>query len=134
MSKWKVKNYKVAVKQASAGRGLFALEDIPKDVCFIQYKGRKLSEEEKYTSQSKFLFEIDDDVTLDGYIPGNKARFINHSCKPNSEFDTYKDKVFVFSLRKIKGGEEITVDYGEEYVDEYIKPRGCKCKDCLTRK
>jgi SET domain-containing protein len=130
MSKFDVKNYKVAVKKASAGRGLFALEDIPRGVCFMEYKGRNLTEDEKYTSTSKYLFEINKKVTIDGYIPKNDAKFINYSCEPNAEFDTKKDKVFVFSLKKIKAGEEITIDYGEEYFEEYIDPKGCKCKVC----
>lgn len=129
MTKLKVTNYKVGVKKASAGRGLFALEEIPKGVCFLEYKGRELSEDEKYTSKSRYLFEINKKITLDGWIKGNKAKYINYACNPNSEFETKKDKVFVISLKKIKKGEEITIDYGEEYFEEYIKG-GCLCESC----
>ena len=130
MSKFKVSQYKTAVKKASAGRGLFAMENIPANICFMEYKGREISEDEKYTSNSKYLFEINNKVTIDGYIKNNPARFINYACRPNAEFDTYKNKVFVFSTKKIKAGEEITIDYGKEYFDAYIKPKGCKCKIC----
>ena len=29
-------------------------------------------------------------------------------------------------------GEEITYDYGKEYFDEYIKPKGCRCEKHLA--
>lgn len=118
------------VKKAKAGRGLFTFSNIPKGSFLIEYKGRELSEEEKYTSNSKYLFELSDKITLDGYIKNNNAKFINHSCKPNSEFVIKKNKVYIQSLRKIKKKEEISVDYGSEYFKEYIKPVGCRCLKC----
>lgn len=129
MAKFDVKEYKLKVKKCRSGRGLFAEEEIPKGVCFLEYKGRELSEDEKYTSTSRYLFEINNKITLDGWIPGNIAKYINYACKPNSEFDTKKDKVFVLSLKKIKKGEQITIDYGEEYFEEYIKGN-CLCDGC----
>jgi len=41
--------------------------------------------------------------------------------------------VFV-ALRAIAPGEEITLDYGEEYFELYIKPRGCRCAACARKK
>ena len=118
------------VKKAKAGRGLFTFSEIPKGTFLIEYCGKKLSESEKYASNSKYLFEINNKITLDGYIKDNNAKFINHSCRPNSEFVIKRDKVYIQSLRKIKPGEEITVDYGPEYFKEYIKPIGCICSKC----
>ena len=130
MSKFDVKEFDLKVKKCKTGRGLFANEDIPKGVCFLEYKGRKLSEDEKYTSTSRYLFEINNKVTLDGWVKGNTARFINYACKPNAEFDTKGDRVFVLSLKKIKKGDQITIDYGEEYFEEYIKGK-CLCDFCV---
>jgi SET domain-containing protein len=130
MSKFDVKEYDLKVKKCRTGRGLFANEDIPKGVCFLEYKGKELSEEEKYTSESRYLFEINKRVTLDGWVKGNNARFINYACKPNAEFETRKDKVYVFSIKKIKKGDQITIDYGEEYYNEYIKGN-CLCDSCI---
>lgn len=122
------------VKKAKAGRGLFAICKLPKNEFIIEYKGRPLSENEKYSSTSKYLFEVNDKITLDGYIKNNNAKFINHSCKPNSEFVLKKDQVFVKTLKKIDSGQEITLNYGPEYFEEYIKPIGCKCETCLSKK
>ena len=133
MKKIKVQKYKLAVKKSNTGRGLFAMENIPKGVCIEEYNGRQLTEEEKYTSNSKYLFEINSKITIDGYVKGNRAKFINYACRPNVEFEIYKNKVFICTIKKIKAGEEITIDYGQEYFDEYIKPNGCKCEKCIKK-
>ena len=39
-------SYRIAVKRARAGRGLFALEPILKGACIIEYVGPTLQEEE----------------------------------------------------------------------------------------
>ncbi len=133
MSKYRIKDLGLAIKRCNTGRGLFACEDIPKNVCILEYFGKELSREEEYKSKSKYLFAVNNRMTIDGYVAGNKARFINYACKPNSEYVVYKRKVYVFTRKKVKKGEEITVDYGREYYDEHIKESGCLCKDCYSR-
>jgi uncharacterized protein len=125
--------YKVRVGRSSAGLGLFAVEAIPKGKCIIEYKGRRISEAESYTSRSKYLFEITKKKTIDGTARSNIARYINHACKPNSEIEIYKQRVYVFSKKNIKPGEELSYDYGKEYFDDYIKPLGCRCVSCKKR-
>jgi uncharacterized protein len=132
MSKYQIKDLNLAVKKCNTGRGLFAQEDIPKNVCITEYLGKELTTKEEYKSKSKYLFAVNTRLTIDGYIPGNIARFINYACKPNSEYVVYKRKVFVFTRKKVKKGDEITIDYGREYYDEHIKKSGCLCKDCFN--
>lgn len=129
----KIGVYAVKVKKSKTGKGLFAQEDIPKGVFIIEYFGRELTEEEKYTSNSKYLFEINTKKTIDGNIKPNIARYINHSCLPNCEVEIKKGRVLVFSKRKIKKGEELSYDYGEEYWNEILKPLGCKCSKCFKK-
>ena len=57
-SKYDISGHKVRVGRSSAGLGLYAAEDMPKGVCFIEYVGRVIKGEEEYTSKSKYLFEI----------------------------------------------------------------------------
>lgn len=60
---------------------------------------------------------------------GNNARFLNHSCNPNSELQVWRVnneyRVGVFSIRKIKKNEEITIDYSFDSFSE--EPWECHC-------
>lgn len=125
---------KVVVKRSSAGLGLFAGEDIKKGTCIIEYVGRQIKGQEEYTSTSKYLFEVNARMTIDGRDRSNTARYINHSCRPNCETETYKRRVYVFAYKNIKAGEELTYDYGKEYWTEHIKPLGCRCLKCQEKK
>ncbi len=133
-SKYTVGKFKTRVGKSKTGKGLFAIDAIPKGNCIIEYTGKTVKPEDVEKINSKYLFEIDDDYTVNGNVPSNKARYINHSCKPNCEADGPKGHVYIFSLKNIKPGEELTYDYGEEYFDEYIKPVGCKCEKCSKKK
>ena len=68
--------------------------------------------------------------TIDGWNKKNLARYINHSCRPNCEIQIRKGRVFVMAKRPIKPSEELAYYYGEEYVEQGIKPIGCKCLRC----
>jgi uncharacterized protein len=126
--------FSLLVKRSTAGKGLFAGETIPKDACIIEYVGRQVSEAEKYSSKSRYLFEVNSKITLDGKPAINKAGYINHACKPNAEPYIHKSRIFIFAKRAIRPGEEITYDYGKEYFDDYLKPNGCRCASCATKR
>lgn len=122
--------YRLLVRRASAGRGLFALEGIAKGACIVEYAGRTLKEVEWRASRNRYLFKVTDKKTIDGWNKKNLARYINHSCRPNCEIQIRKGRVFVMAKRAIKPGEELAYHYGEEYLDHEIKPIGCKCLRC----
>lgn len=67
---------------------------------------------------------------IDGNIPANTARFINHSCAPNCEIDIRDRRVYIFALRTIKPGEELSYDYGQEYFEMHLAAR-CRCAKCF---
>lgn len=131
-TKYDISGHRVRVGRSKAGLGLYADEDIPKGVCFIEYVGREIKGEEEYTSNSKYLFEVHARKTIDGRARSNTARYINHSCRPNAEPDTHKGRVFIFTIKNIKKGEEICYDYGKEYWNDHIKPIGCRCTKCTA--
>jgi SET domain-containing protein len=132
-SKFTPGGFCLAVKRASAGRGLFAMEPIPKGACVIEYVGRTLTEEEESTSRSRYLFEVTKTKTIEGWNKKNTARYINHSCRPNCEIEIRKKRVFVMAKRAIKEGEELGYDYGKNYFDSFIKPLGCRCIKCAPK-
>jgi len=125
---------KLKVKRSKSGLGLFAEENIPKNHFVIEYFGRELTEAEQYTSKSVYLFEINSKKTIDGAIRENIARYINHSCKPNCEVEIKKGHILISSIKNIKAGDELNYDYGKEFWNEHIKPKGCKCESCLKKK
>jgi SET domain-containing protein len=128
--KYEPGDFALKVKRSTAGLGLYAGQDIPKGVCVIEYVGREISKEEETTSRSQYLFEVTRNKTIDGSIRSNTARYINYSHRPNCEPEIHKARVYIFSKRAIKEGEELSYDYGKDFYEEHIKPKGCKCVRC----
>ncbi|OAY64942.1 Histone-lysine N-methyltransferase ASHH3, partial [Ananas comosus] len=62
-----------------------------------------------------YLCEVSHDMVIDATNKGNKSRFINHSCEPNTEMQKWRvcgeTRVGIFALRDIQRGEEVTYDY-----------------------
>ncbi len=129
-NKYKLGNYKLRVGKSKAGKGLFAVDKIPKGACITEYIGKPVPEKDQYTHRGKYLFWLSDKIMVDGNIPENIAKYVNHSCRPNCEADGPSGHVYISTLREIIPGEELTYDYGKEYFDVHIKPKGCRCKKC----
>ncbi|MEK7068658.1 MAG: SET domain-containing protein [Patescibacteria group bacterium] len=125
--------YELRVKRSLAGLGLYTMEPIKKGACIIEYTGVVLTKEEDDASNSSYLFLVSKHKTIDGSIRSNKARYINHSCRPNCEIDVYKGRVWVMAKRALKAGEELGYDYDNDYFEAYIKPKGCRCVKCAPR-
>jgi SET domain-containing protein len=54
------------------------------------------------------LFQINSKITIDGRARENIARYINHSCQPNTVAD--EDAVTYYALRDIQENEELTFE------------------------
>jgi len=124
-------NSRFAVKRTTTGLGLFAIELIPAGKRLIEYTGSIITAEEANQSRSKYLFEIDGKRAIDGSPRTNTARYLNHSCRPNAKAFVTGKRIWIWSKKAIKAGEEITLDYGKEYLEKHINPKGCKCKKCI---
>ena len=132
---WVVKKSKVH------GSGVFAQQDIKKGTNIIQYIGEKVSKKEgdrrsenrlkKYlkskTSGSVYIFELNSRFDIDGSPKYNKARYINHSCRPNCEVQIIKNSIWIVSIKKIKKGDELSYDYGFEFDKNDYSDHICKC-------
>ena len=79
------------------------------------------------------MFEINRQWTIDGSSRRNLGRYINHSCRPNAEAQLRQGRIEFVALRAIAPGEEITLDYGEDYFDLFIKASGCRCAACAAK-
>jgi hypothetical protein len=49
---------------------------------------------------------------IDASSGGSGAEFINHSCDPNLTVRKLRRKVLLYSYKKIRRGQELTLDYG----------------------
>lgn len=101
------------------GRGAFAVRRIRKGTRICEYIGDRVSHAEADNRHEHkadddahtFLFIVDRHLVIDGGVPGNTARFINHGCDPNCESVTEKRRVYIEALRTIQPGEELKYDY-----------------------
>ena len=125
------------VGRSMTGLGLFATRPIRKRTRIAEYKGRKLATKEANKIEARgnlYLYEINSRWTIDGTPRSNVARYFNHSCNPNAEIYDVKHRVFIRTLRNIKPGEEITYDYGVDYLKNVIGRSNCKCGRCRRRR
>ena len=86
------------------GRGLFARNDIKKGTYIGTYHGPDTDDNGTY------VLWVKEGRKWCGCDGKNILRYLNHSKKPNAEFDG-RD---LFALKKIREGDEITFDYGED--------------------
>src|SRR5436853_5047273 len=100
----------LAVKRTMTGLGLFTLVPIPKGRRIIEYTGPIVTAEEATQRGGKYYFELDDKHMIDGSSRSNKARYLNHSCRPNAKAYISGRRIWIWSLRRLKAGEEITID------------------------
>lgn len=129
------KNFpRLKVMRGTDGLGLFAMEPIRKGTYVIEYIGEIITPEEGDKRNSRYIFGVNERIDIDGTPRWNIARYINHSCRPNCDAEELNDRVFIRARRNIMLGEEITYDYGREYFDEWIKPKGCRCVKCKSRR
>lgn len=69
--------------------------------------------------------------TINGWAPWNIARFINHNCAPNCESRVVRDQVWLYALRRIWTGEELTYNYGYGLDDAESNPCRCGAPTCV---
>ncbi|MFZ0095188.1 MAG: SET domain-containing protein [Pseudolabrys sp.] len=125
------------IGRSITGLGLFAVRPIKKREKIAEYKGPRVNAEEAGRLEgrgNRYLYEINKRITIDGTPRSNVARYANHSCNPNAETYTYGRRVFIRALRKIKPDEEITYDYGNDYLKYVIGRSRCQCGRCRRRR
>ena len=121
------------VGRAQTGLGLFAIAPIAKGTAIVEYTGMRIptgeAQELDRRRANKYLFEIDRRWTIDGRARDNVARYVNHACDPNAEAEYRRGRMLFVAAKRIRPGEEITIDYGEEHMQLYFRD-GCKCPAC----
>jgi SET domain-containing protein len=103
------------------GFGVFAVETIPRGRKVIEYTGERLNLRQARARHRKVwgrggtkiiaLFGLNRYWSLDGAVGGSGAERINHSCDPNLQTRRIRGHILLFSRRRIRPREELTVDY-----------------------
>jgi SET domain-containing protein len=105
--------------------GVYSDQNIPANRKVIEYRGEKIGPREaKRRGQTPYLFVLDDHWTIDGGVGGSGAELVNHSCQPNLVSRIMKGHIIYMSLRAIRKGEELTIDYNYDDTDETMR---CLC-------
>lgn len=125
-------------------RGIFARTDIPRDTPIIEYIGEKITKAEsqrrgdalinrskKSGGAAVYIFTLNQRYDLDGAKGRNPARYINHSCAPNCEAYVIRGRIWIYSLRDIKAGEELTYNYGFDIETWDEHPCRCGTDRCV---
>jgi SET domain-containing protein len=96
------------------GRGLFARHDIPTGTWIGYYAGPETQENGMHVLWLGAGTTVDGEEEWVGHDGINELRFLNHAKQPNGEMD----ELDLYAKHDIHNGEEITIDYGEEFDAE----------------
>ncbi len=111
--------------------GLFAIHPVSKDELLAMWGGRVVGYEE-YEQLDSFLkshgLQIWDELFQVPLLEGDPADYFNHSCDPNSGFNT---PISLVAMQNIAIGEEVCFDYAmseDNHFDEFHC--GCGAATC----
>jgi uncharacterized protein len=117
------------------GRGGFAKTSIRAGTYIIEYTGERISKSEslrRCMENNSCIFSLTAQEDLDGDVPWNPARLINHSCAANCEAELREDdRIWIVARRDIEPGEEVTFNYGYDLVDYRDHPCRCGSTGCV---
>jgi SET domain-containing protein len=124
--------FRLSIRRSKIHRyGVYAKEAIPANRKVIEYTGKRLTSaeaDEREDGEYTYLFELDKEWTIDGAVGGSGAEIINHSCDPNMISRIMKGHILYMSLRSIRSGEELTIDYNFDSTEK--TPCSCGTKKC----
>jgi SET domain-containing protein len=114
------------------GLGVFAARPISRGDRVLEFRGDRCSKEEYKSCNDPdncHFLQIDDDTYLGP--SGEADDFVNHSCDPNCGVRYSGGRIFLYAIRDIAKGEELTFDYSTT-MDEDHWEMECRCgsKQC----
>ncbi len=100
-----------ADKSPIHGKGLFARKRIEPDTYLGTYDGPETEENGTYV----LWVEEEKDYWV-GRDGKNLLRYLNHSEEPCAEFDGFD----LYAIKPIEPGQEVTINYGEDFDPEAL--------------
>jgi len=126
------------------GSGVYARKFIPAETRILEYVGEKINKEESERrawaqmehaeetgNAAVYIFTLSKKWDIDGNVPWNLARLVNHSCDPNCQTWIENKRIFYYALRDIEPGEELTFDYGFDIECYEDHPCRCGAENCV---
>lgn len=128
------------------GSGVYARKAIAVGTRVIEYVGEKITKKEaerrcdaqleRHRSSGEqegavYVFQLNKRYDIDGNVPWNHARLINHSCAPNCEPEIIRGHIWIIALRDIDKGEEISYNYGYDLENWADHPCRCGAEECV---
>ena len=116
------------------GFGVFAATDIPQGAPILRIDDSRVVTPENPLRESEGELERHCDYLAEGKVVLMQPpeRHINHSCAPNTFVKTFNGVRYVFALRPIAAGEEITYDYCINGYGDAVWE--CNCGSARCRK
>ncbi|KAG0315909.1 Histone-Lysine N-Methyltransferase ash1l [Linnemannia gamsii] len=120
------------------GFGIQTTAPIKKGNLVIEYRGEVISQAEChkrmegiYKNNKNFYFlEYEKGEVVDACQKGTNARFVNHSCSPNSQIEKWflngEMSIGIFAAQDIPAGAEISYDYNFSSFSGAQKQK-CRC-------
>jgi uncharacterized protein len=114
--------FRLRVRRSPIHRfGVFALKAIPAHRKVIEYTGELISAREWRKRNRRrrlagrrrpvYYFRLNRHWGIDAAVGGSGAELINHGCDPNIKARKIRNHILYFSRRRIRSGEELTIDY-----------------------
>ena len=133
------------VQTEKCGYGIVANEDINSGEFIIEYVGEVIDDEiceerlwkMKHRVETNFyLCQIGGKLVVDATYKGNKSRYFNHSCDPNTVMEKWiidgETRLGIFATRHINKGEHMTYDY---QLVQFGPDQDCYCgAECCKKK
>ncbi|KAJ4884969.1 putative histone-lysine N-methyltransferase ASHH4 [Raphanus sativus] len=132
------------VQTEKCGYGIVADEDIESGEFIVEYVGEVIDDEIceerfwklKHKVETNFyMCQIDNSLVIDATYKGNKSRYFNHSCDPNTVLQKWiidgETRLGIFATRNINKGEHLTYDY--QFV-AFGSDQDCHCGAVCCKK
>ena len=121
------------VGRSATGLGLFATKVIKRAAYIATYRGRRITIEAG-AKRGVQIHVCTQQVMGDRRITAMECgSYINHACRPNAKPVGRRGGIVIVALRPIESGEEITYNYGREYVKTFLTEDGCRCTVCCRK-
>lgn len=120
------------LKETKNGTGVFAKTNISADQMICEFKGDFFNSDTLNKSNPYYL-QIGKNLFLGP--SGDYDDYINHSCSPNCKIRVVGKRAFLYSMKPISAGTEITFDYSTtSNEDDGVFAMKCNCGNFNCRK